>query len=142
MFHCPKNVVVNANILFVLIKIFACTLYEWRKKFILALERVYKQLLEKTSNFPNCVEKIQLEFIDNVVFPIIFFCHCLFAVCFRYSIFKDQNVTLVTFGAGLCSVEDTENCLVFVNLLDKAVLPVPTCMADGTLVWPKGEGVS
>ena len=99
---------------------------------------------KKTSNFPNCVEKIQLEFIDNVVliFPIIFFCHCLFAVCFRYSIFKDQNVTLVTFGAGLCSVEETENCLVFVNLLDKAVLPVPTCMADGTLVWPKGEGVS
>eukprot|EP00105_Crassostrea_gigas_P038494 XP_019922642.1 PREDICTED: uncharacterized protein LOC105327901 [Crassostrea gigas] len=55
----------------------------------------------------------------------------------RYSIFKDQNVTLATFGMGLCSFDDTDNCLVFVNLLDKAVLPVPTCMADGTLVWPK-----
>lgn len=57
---------------------------------------------------------------------------------YRYSIFKDQNVTLATFGMGLCSFDDSDNCLVFVNLLDKAVLPVPTCMADGTLVWPKG----
>lgn len=57
---------------------------------------------------------------------------------YRYSIFKDKNVTLATFGVGLCNFYDSSNCLVFENLLDKAVLPVPTCMADGTLVLPTG----
>lgn len=57
----------------------------------------------------------------------------------RYRIFKDQNVTLVTIGIGLCSFDDSDSCIVFVNLLDKAVLPVPTCIADGTLVWPEGK---
>eukprot|EP00105_Crassostrea_gigas_P020720 XP_011439583.2 PREDICTED: uncharacterized protein LOC105336819 [Crassostrea gigas] len=55
----------------------------------------------------------------------------------RYRIFKDQNITLVTIGIGLCSFDDSDSCIVFVNLLDKAVLPVPTCIADGTLVWPE-----
>ena len=87
----------------------------------------------------DCLKERPLRKLLNFDFQIDFFSHPLFAVCFRYSIFKDQNVTLVTFGIGLCSKEETENCLVFVNLLDKAVMPVPTCMADGTMVWPKGE---
>ncbi|XP_062579219.1 uncharacterized protein LOC134241150, partial [Saccostrea cucullata] len=55
----------------------------------------------------------------------------------RYNIFKGVNATLVTFGVGLCSFNDSENCLVFINLLDNAVLPVPTCLPDGSLLWPK-----
>lgn len=57
----------------------------------------------------------------------------------RYNVFKGENATLATFGAGFCSFEDSENCVVYINLLDNAVLPIPTCLPDGTFVWPKSQ---
>lgn len=82
----------------------------------------------------NKKKMLYLHVIDQLIRLILFSFHL-----YRYKIFKGKNATLATFGVGLCSFDDTENCLVFVNLLDNAVLPVPTCLPDGTLVWPQCE---
>lgn len=55
----------------------------------------------------------------------------------RYSITKGEEATLATFGVGFCSQEDTKDCILFVNLLDNAILPIPTCRPDGSISWPE-----
>lgn len=55
----------------------------------------------------------------------------------RYSITKGEEATLATFGVGFCSQEDTKDCILFVNLLDNAILPIPTCGSDGSISWPE-----
>ncbi|XP_062593831.1 uncharacterized protein LOC134255325, partial [Saccostrea cucullata] len=54
----------------------------------------------------------------------------------RYKIFKGTNATLATFGVGLCSFNDAENCLVFINLLDNADIqsPKPDKMTHGQII--------
>lgn len=57
--------------------------------------------------------------------------------CFnRYSIIKGEEATLATLGVGFCSQEDTNDCILFVNLIDHAVLPIPNCRPDGSMFWP------
>lgn len=55
----------------------------------------------------------------------------------RYSIIKGEEATLATFGVGFCSQEDMNDCILFVNLLDNAILPIPTCKPDGSIIWPE-----
>lgn len=55
----------------------------------------------------------------------------------RYSIIKGEEATLATFGVGFCSQEDMNDCVLFVNLLDNAILPIPTCKPDGSIIWPE-----
>lgn len=40
---------------------------------------------------------------------------------------------------GFCSQEDMSDCHLFVNLLDNAILPIPTCKPDGSIIWPERE---
>lgn len=68
-----------------------------------------------------------------------FLCIYFFLYFNRYNIFKGENATLATFGAGFCSFDDSEKCVIYINLLDNAVLPIPTCLPDGTFVWPKSQ---
>ncbi|VDI24688.1 Hypothetical predicted protein, partial [Mytilus galloprovincialis] len=52
---------------------------------------------------------------------------------------KTDLETVATFGGGLCepgSYPDEENCLVTINLLDQAVLPLPICYPNGSYSWP------
>ncbi|CAG2209692.1 unnamed protein product [Mytilus edulis] len=52
---------------------------------------------------------------------------------------KTDLETVITFGGGLCdpgSYPDDENCLVTINLLDQAVLPLPICYPNGSYSWP------
>eukprot|EP00105_Crassostrea_gigas_P044415 XP_019928563.1 PREDICTED: uncharacterized protein LOC105342369 [Crassostrea gigas] len=58
-------------------------------------------------------------------------------VVVKYSIIKGEEATLATFGVGFCSHEDMNHCILFVNLLDNAILPIPTCKSDGSIIWPK-----
>ncbi|KAK3612511.1 hypothetical protein CHS0354_024482 [Potamilus streckersoni] len=55
----------------------------------------------------------------------------------RYQIVKKDSQMLATFGAGVCMANDISQCPVFFNLLEDALLPIPVCQADGTIVWPK-----
>lgn len=49
---------------------------------------------------------------------------------------KGEEATLATLGVGFCSQEDTNDCILFVNLIDHAVLPIPNCRPDGSMFWP------
>ena len=40
---------------------------------------------------------------------------------------------------GLCESEDSSHCLAEFSLLANAVMPLPICKADGTIVWPQGN---
>ena len=46
---------------------------------------------------------------------------------------------MLSFGAGVCSPEDTEKCLVFLYLLEDAVFPLPIVHPNGTIEWPDGN---
>lgn len=46
---------------------------------------------------------------------------------------------MLTFGAGLCSIEDTDTCLVYENVIEDALFPLPTVLENGTLVMHKGR---
>ncbi|KAK3102203.1 hypothetical protein FSP39_009587 [Pinctada imbricata] len=54
-----------------------------------------------------------------------------------YMIRKTTKGITVTFGAGFCNQDDYDSCIIFVNLLENALLPIPTCSSDGTVVLPK-----
>lgn len=59
----------------------------------------------------------------------------------RYSVFKGDNASLMTIGAGLCSKSDPDYCPSFVTLLDNAILRIPKCLSDGSFEWPTGKDV-
>ena len=60
---------------------------------------------------------------------------------YRYSVFKGDNASLMTIGAGLCSKSDPDYCPSFVTLLDNAILRIPKCLSDGSFEWPTGKDV-
>ncbi|XP_021353372.1 uncharacterized protein LOC110450253 [Mizuhopecten yessoensis] len=55
----------------------------------------------------------------------------------KYKIQKTDYETVADFGMGLCSMSDPTQCPLYFPLLDKAVLPLPTCYPNGTVVWPQ-----
>ena len=59
-------------------------------------------------------------------------------VFIRYNIQKTDIGLIASVGVGFCDKKDTENCVVYVSLLDNVVMPLPICKADGTLTWPQG----
>ena len=59
-------------------------------------------------------------------------------VFIRYNIQKADIGLIASVGVGFCDKKDTENCVVYVSLLDNVVMPLPICKADGTLTWPQG----
>lgn len=59
--------------------------------------------------------------------------------CLRYGVFKGENASLVTLGAGLCSKIDPDYCPSYVTLLDNAIFRIPNCLGDGSFVWPDGN---
>ena len=63
--------------------------------------------------------------------------HLLYFARFKIQ-FKERAIIL-TFGAGLCSIEDTDICLVYENVIEDAVFPLPTVLENATLVMPKGR---
>ncbi|XP_078336896.1 uncharacterized protein LOC144626511 [Crassostrea virginica] len=58
------------------------------------------------------------------------------SVMLKYSVFKGDNASLMTIGAGLCSKSDPDYCPSFVTLLDNAILRIPKCLSDGSFEWP------
>ena len=44
----------------------------------------------------------------------------------------------MTFGAGLCSTEDLDNCIAVVNILEDAIFPLPKVLENGSIVIQKG----
>ena len=57
----------------------------------------------------------------------------------RYSLQLTESELVLSFGAGVCSPEDTEKCLVFLYLLEDAVFPLPIVHPNGTIEWPDGN---
>ena len=57
----------------------------------------------------------------------------------RYDIQKTDTVLVASIKLGLCESEDSSNCLAEFSLLANAVMPLPICKADGTIVWPQGN---
>ena len=60
---------------------------------------------------------------------------------YRYSIQKTEKGITATFGAGFCNIDDYDTCIIFVNLLEDALLPVPYCLPNGTIVMPNGKHI-
>ena len=57
----------------------------------------------------------------------------------RYSLQLTETELVLSFGAGVCSPEDTDICLVFLYILEDAVFPLPVVYPNGTIVWPEGN---
>ncbi|XP_052090897.1 uncharacterized protein LOC127727822 [Mytilus californianus] len=55
----------------------------------------------------------------------------------KYDIQKTDTGLLASVVLGLCQREDTSNCLAEFSLLANAVLPLPICKSDGSIVWPQ-----
>ena len=59
----------------------------------------------------------------------------------RYSLQLTETELVLSFGAGICSPEDTDICLVFLYILEDAVFPLPVVYPNGTIVWPEGNEI-
>ncbi|XP_076076028.1 uncharacterized protein LOC143046852 [Mytilus galloprovincialis] len=55
----------------------------------------------------------------------------------KYKIQKSDIGLIASIGVGFCDHKDTDDCVAYINLLDKAVLPIPICKSDGKVSWPQ-----
>ncbi|CAG2189963.1 unnamed protein product [Mytilus edulis] len=95
------------------------------------------QMIKRIMDQDNRIEKI---INTGIVFPIPVIGDLEIVVFLKIE--KTDLETVATFGGGLCepgSYPDEENCLVVINLLDQAVLPLPICYPNGSYSWPDTE---
>jgi hypothetical protein len=57
---------------------------------------------------------------------------------YRLEIQMTDSEAFATIGAGFCDQADTSNCVIYIDMLKDAILPLPICHPDGTFDWPKG----
>ncbi|WAR06113.1 hypothetical protein MAR_021482 [Mya arenaria] len=55
----------------------------------------------------------------------------------KYAFKLRQKNLQVTFGAGMCNPDDTEDCFAFFYVLKDAIIPYPTVHANGTITFPE-----
>ncbi|VDI06314.1 Hypothetical predicted protein [Mytilus galloprovincialis] len=58
-------------------------------------------------------------------------------IILRLEIQKTDSEAFANVGLGFCDQSDTSNCVVYVDLLKDAILPLPICHPDGSFEWPK-----
>ena len=52
---------------------------------------------------------------------------------------KEDKGAVLSFQAKFCKSGDPGECLITIQVLDRAVMPVPVCGPDGTVYAPTGQ---
>lgn len=65
--------------------------------------------------------------------------YCILFYIYRLEIQKTDSEAFANVGLGFCDQSDTSNCVVYVDLLKDAILPLPICHPDGSFEWPKSR---
>lgn len=66
-----------------------------------------------------------------ILYIYIFF---FFSVLFE----KESTGAMLTVTVKFCKKDNYDDCIVEVNVLDRAIMPIPVCGADGSLFFPEG----
>ena len=52
---------------------------------------------------------------------------------------KEPTGAVLSVEAKFCKSNDQDDCLVKVQVLDRALMPLPVCGPSGSLTFPKGQ---
>ena len=52
---------------------------------------------------------------------------------------KEPTGAVLSVEAKFCKSSDPDDCLVKVQVLDRALMPLPVCGPDGSVFFPKGQ---
>lgn len=74
------------------------------------------------------------------LYCFLFVLYVLFVIS-RLEIQKTDSEAFANVGFGFCDQSDTSNCVVYVDLLKDAILPLPICHLNGSFEWPKSMSI-